>query len=221
MSERIITTVAGEELELHPYRAVYWAAQRCLWLADLHLGKAAHFQRAGLAVSSRVADKNWERLYHLLDVYHPETVIFLGDLFHSAYNREWDVLGHFIRNFYRVRFHLVRGNHDILEEEHYQDFGIHLHEKSLSWGPFDFTHEPREEQPQPLQYNVAGHIHPAVRMFGKANQSLRLPCFYFGEYQGLMPAFGAFTGTAVIRPQRSDQVFLIADDRIIAAENTD
>lgn len=217
MGEAVITTIAGEELHLHPYRAVYWPAQQALWLADLHLGKASHFQKAGLAVPSQVADKNWERLYHLLDLYHPQSVVFLGDLFHSSYNREWEVLGHFMRNFYRIRFHLVRGNHDILQQDHYADHGIKVHEDRFAWDPFVFTHEPLEQRHESL-YNLAGHIHPAVRMYGKAHQSLRLPCFYFGDNQGLLPAFGAFTGTAIIRPQRTDQVFLIVQDVIVKAE---
>lgn len=216
MSSAVITTIAGEELHLHPYRAVYWPAHQALLLADLHLGKAAHFQKAGLAVPSQVADKNWERLYHLLDLYHPQSVVFLGDLFHSSYNLEWEVLGHFVHNFYRIGFHLVRGNHDILQHDHYAEHGIKVHE-TLTWGPFLFTHEP-VDRPTDELYNVAGHIHPAVRLHGKANQSLRLPCFYFGAVQAILPAFGAFTGTAVIRPQRTDKVFLIVNDAIVAAE---
>jgi hypothetical protein len=32
---------------------------------------------------------------------------------------------------------------------------------------------------------------------------------------GVLPAFGAFTGTAVVRPRQGDQVFVIADGEVL------
>ncbi len=52
-------------------------------------------------------------------------------------------------------------------------------------------------------------------MRGKASQSLRLPCFYFGENGGIMPAFGEFTGTYTIKPKKGEKVFVIADDEVM------
>ncbi|HPR02141.1 MAG TPA: ligase-associated DNA damage response endonuclease PdeM [Saprospiraceae bacterium] len=208
--------VAGEELELHPYKSVYWQRRRALWIADLHLGKASHFNRAGIAVPEAVTDANWEHLYELLDRYHPRDVLFLGDLFHSQYNIEWDILGRFLRTFPGTRFHLIMGNHDILDDKHYQDLGLLLHEPYLEWAPFLFSHHPLEEVPEDW-YPVCGHIHPAVRLRGQAYQGLRVPCFYFGETQAILPAFGAFTGTGVIHPRRGDRIFMVADDEIIPA----
>ncbi|MGB3619143.1 MAG: phosphoesterase, partial [Catalinimonas sp.] len=63
-------------------------------------------------------------------------------------------------------------------------------------------------------YALAGHLHPAVRLNG-GGASLRLPCYWFGAQQGLLPAFGAFTGTATVRPRAGDGVFVIAEEQVM------
>ncbi len=45
--------------------------------------------------------------------------------------------------------------------------------------------------------------------------SVRLPCFWFGPRVGVLPSFGAFTGSALVRPRAGDQVFVVADDEVI------
>ena len=67
-----------------------------------------------------------------------------------------------------------------------------------------------------MQYNLSGHLHPGVNLRGKARQSVTLPCFYFGEQAGLLPAFGTFTGIARIQPKKNDKVFAIVEDKVIA-----
>jgi len=64
-------------------------------------------------------------------------------------------------------------------------------------------------------YNLAGHVHPGFRLSGKAKQALTLPCFYFGEDGGLLPAFGAFTGLSRIEPKVNDQIYVIVDQSIV------
>ncbi|MDX1672145.1 MAG: hypothetical protein R3211_07370 [Balneolaceae bacterium] len=64
-------------------------------------------------------------------------------------------------------------------------------------------------------YLLSGHIHPAVKLRGKARQSMKLPCFYFGKQQGVLPAFGHFTGTHVIKPQPDDRVYAIVNQRVV------
>jgi metallophosphoesterase superfamily enzyme len=63
---------------------------------------------------------------------------------------------------------------------------------------------------------LAGHVHPAVRVGGRGRDRLRLPCFWFGPRVGVLPAFGAFTGTHTITPAPGDRVFAVADDRVLA-----
>jgi DNA ligase-associated metallophosphoesterase len=206
----------GQTFHLHPFRALYWEEASTLLLADLHLGKAAHFRRAGIPVPRGVSDENWDRLLSLLVDFTPKKVLFLGDLFHSDYNPEWESLGQLKAQFEEISFSLVLGNHDRLDRRHYEAARLQIYEEPLAWGPFLFSHHPLEAIPAE-KYNLAGHIHPCVRLRGAGRQWLRLPCFYFGERKGILPAFGAFTGLGDIEVQNGDRVFVIAEDRVVAA----
>lgn len=85
----------------------------------------------------------------------------------------------------------------------------------LFLNPFIFTHEPPTFPDPSAGYILSGHVHPAVRLKGKSRQSLKLPCFYFGEKNGLLPAFGQFTGTSVIEPAPGSEVFVIVEEKVI------
>lgn len=203
-----------QTLHLHSFHAIFWEEQQILLLADLHLGKAAHFRKGGLPVPATAGDSNWDRLQSLLFDIQPARVLFLGDLFHSDYNPVWEDLGQLIQQFEDISFELIPGNHDILEDPYYQAAGLTLHPLILEIPPFYLTHHPQAEIPKDF-YNLCGHIHPSVRLRGAARQSLRLPCFYFGKNQGILPAFGAFTGMANIAVREGDRVFVIASNEVM------
>jgi uncharacterized protein len=209
----ICVTIASETFSLCLQRAVYWHGKSILILADLHLGKVNHFRKAGVPVPIKANDKNIEQLVELLQQTKPERVIFLGDLFHSHYNSEWEVFGQLIQHFSEISFELVLGNHDVMSEHQYTKHKISLHNE-LVIAPFLLTHHPIENYEGAL-YNLAGHVHPGVMLTGKGKQQLTLPCFYFGEHQGILPAFGVFTGLARIAPKTNDQVFIIVDNKIL------
>jgi DNA ligase-associated metallophosphoesterase len=203
----------GEKLILLPEKAIFWPEKNVLLIADLHLGKANHFRKHGIAVPT--LRKNLEILAALIGYWKPGRVIFLGDLFHSDHNASWDAFGACIRRF-PISFELVKGNHDILPEEEYRKFGIKIYEEFLNEKPFLFSHIPLEEKNIPAgAYVLAGHIHPGIRLFGNGRQRLRLPCFCFGESQGLLPAFGEFTGLHVLEPGKKEQVFAVAGDDVV------
>ncbi|MFT7084537.1 MAG: DNA ligase-associated metallophosphoesterase [Vicingaceae bacterium] len=205
--------IRGEKLFLLPEKAIYWEAKGLLIIADLHLGKSAHFRKNGIAVPTKVEDRNWYLLHHLFQKIQPKRVHFLGDLFHSTHNKEWDVFRHLIQQYYAIQFELTIGNHDILNPELYRELKFKLF-NSLVENPFIFTHEPLETANK--FYNLAGHIHPGVQLKGKGNQKHRLACFYFGKNGGLLPAFGSFTGLATIKVKKTDQIFVVAKNKVIA-----
>ncbi|HYG02213.1 MAG TPA: ligase-associated DNA damage response endonuclease PdeM [Chryseosolibacter sp.] len=206
--------ILGEEVSLFPQKVMFWKKHGILLVADLHLGKVNHFRRSGIPVPARANDHNLEMLVDVVTLTHPSRVIFLGDLFHSHYNPEWEVFGELVKHFSAISFELVIGNHDIMSDLQYARKGIILHEQ-LIIGPFIFTHHPLEDIPSNA-YNIAGHIHPGVHLRGKGKQAMTLPCFYFGLRQGLLPAFGTFTGLARIAPKKNDKVFVVADNKIMA-----
>jgi uncharacterized protein len=210
----MLIEIQNEELRLLPQKAVFWKKYDMLLLADLHLGKVNHFRKSGYAVPSKANDHNVELLVEIISLAKPKRVVCLGDLFHSYYNPEWEVFGELVNHFSGISFELVLGNHDVMSDRQYERKRIYLHDE-LRLGPFIFTHHPMENIPED-GYNLAGHIHPGIVLTGKGRQSLKLPCFYFGARQGLLPAFGKFTGLATIYPQKEDKIFVVADDKVIS-----
>jgi uncharacterized protein len=206
--------ILDEQIVLFPQKALFWKKYEILIIADVHFGKVNHFRKAGIAVPQKANDKNLEQLVELMLLTEPKRVVFLGDLFHSHYNPEWEVFGELVKHFKAVSFELVLGNHDIMSDHQYIRKGILLHDE-LRLGPFLFTHHPLEELNENL-YNIAGHLHPGVVLRGKGRQALTLPCFLFGTNQGLLPAFGSFTGLARISPKKDDKIFVVADDKILS-----
>lgn len=205
--------IYDEHIELFPQKAMFWKKYGTLFLADVHLGKINHFRRSGIAVPVQANERNLEQLVELIQATHPKRVVFLGDLFHSHYNPEWEVFGELVKHFENVSFELVVGNHDIMSDQQYIRKGIVCHDK-LMIGPFLFTHHPVEEIPDSL-YNFSGHLHPGVVLRGRGRQAVTLPCFCFGSRQALLPAFGEFTGLAKIRPKKDDRIFVVADNRVL------
>lgn len=206
--------VKDQNLELLSYKAIYWPKHNLLLLADLHLGKTNHFRRSGIAVPNNPNEDNLERFIKLLQSYKPARVLFMGDLFHSHYNQEWEVFGQTLKNFPEISFELIMGNHDILSEYQYLKHALLIHEQPIVIDEFILSHEPLDEIPPGL-YNLAGHIHPGVSLRGRGRQGITLPCFWFGEQQALLPAFGAFTGLAKQMPKEGDQVFVVVEDQVV------
>ncbi|MDH4051475.1 MAG: ligase-associated DNA damage response endonuclease PdeM, partial [Rubrivivax sp.] len=143
-------------------------------------------------------------------------LVFLGDLLHSARARSpatWAAVQRWRDQQPGLRLTLVRGNHDRHAGDPPPAWDVHCIDEPLMLGPFALCHHPA---PQPGAYVLAGHLHPAVRLGGRAHDRLRLPCFHFGARVGVLPAFGAFTGSHVVLPQPGDRVFVVHDDRVRA-----
>jgi DNA ligase-associated metallophosphoesterase len=207
--------IAGEKLVLLPERAAFWPARATLFVADFHLGKAASFRAAGIPMPSGTTSENVERLGRALDRTHARHVVFLGDFLHSAEGRAPRTLERFAswrEERKSVALTIVRGNHDKKAGDPPGEWNVACVEAGESLGPFVLNHEPG---PSRRGYALAGHIHPAVRLSASGEASLRLPCFWFGVRCGVLPAFGAFTGSAVVRPRAGDQVFVIAEKEVL------
>ncbi len=207
--------VAGERLVLLAERAAWWPAARTLFVADFHLGKAASFRSAGIPLPAGTTADNVDRLDRALAGKPAEHLVFLGDFLHSAQGRAPATLDRFAgwrASREELAITLVRGNHDDRAGDPPAEWDVRCVNPGEAMGPFALVHEPG---PVRGGYALAGHIHPAVRLSERGGQSLRLPCFWFGPRVGVLPSFGAFTGSAVVRPSAGDQVFVVADDQVL------
>ena len=213
-------TLKHQRLWMLPQKALYWQKRKILFLADLHIGKAGHFRKHGIAVPGEVSTSNLKKLDNILDITSAEHLVVLGDLFHSNMNREWKQFVEWRKQYRELEVSLVVGNHDILDSENYHTSVINVFRK-MRLDPFLLVHDLNQlngnRNERNGHYILSGHIHPAVQLRGQARQAMKLPCFYFGDDYGILPAFGGFTGTHVIEPTDEDRVYLIVDSQILPA----
>ena len=210
----IVFDYKGMELTLLPEKAVWIESLRVLLLADLHFGKASHFRKAGIPIPEQVHDLDYIRIEKLIRKHNPAHTYFLGDLFHSSWNEQWEDLGAFLPQFPESTFHLVLGNHDILPPEKYRDSSIQVYRNAVVLESFLLSHEPTT--PPLGLLNICGHIHPGILLKGKAKQSVRIPIFHFSEDCLVLPSFGNFTGLFLINGKKTDYVWGIAEERVIS-----
>jgi len=193
-SESTTSTVrwAGELLHLLPERALWWPAAGMLFVADLHLGKAATYRALGQPVPGGTTQENLARLDALIARWSPRRIVFLGDFLHAAQARTvlagvqaWRE-GHA-----GIAMTLVRGNHDSRAGDPPEALGIEVVDEPHLMGPFACCHHP---QPHATHFVLAGHLHPVCRLYGPGRDRVRLPCFVSETGQAVLPAFGEFTG---------------------------
>ena len=207
-------SLLDQQLVLLPEKAMYWEEFKTLVISDLHLGKSGHFRKHGIAVPESVNESNIQRLDVLTRQLTPEKIIFLGDLFHSQYNAEFESFKHWRRSHAGIDMVLTIGNHDIISRLEFKKTGLEC-VNTLRMGPFLFMHDESDDQLNTSTITVSGHIHPAIKLKTKGRQSIYSPCYYIGGTNILLPAFGTFTGTFLVEPTQNDRVFAVVEDKVI------
>lgn len=192
-------------------KAIHLPDYDMLLIADLHFGKVEHFRKNGIGIPNGSSEKDFATLKALVLKVNAKNVVFLGDLFHSDFNNAWYGFQNLLKELKQFVFHLVIGNHDIMDINSYKSLVL---SHQMEVGNLILTHEPLDVIVKE-KYNLCGHIHPGVKLRGKGRQNLRLPCFYFGKHMGILPAFGSFTGLHILKPLKDDQVFVVNGDIIV------
>jgi DNA ligase-associated metallophosphoesterase len=205
---------SGTVLHLLPGKAIWIEESSTLLIADVHFGKASHFRKSGIPIPEPVHINDLQGIKMLIEKYSPTDFYILGDLFHSEWNEQWDLLTNFLSNFSETNFHLIKGNHDVLSPIAYRQSLFKIHEKPVDLGNLFLTHEPAAQIPEG-KLNLCGHIHPGVLLRGKGRQSIRISCFHLSENQLILPAFGSFTGLALVKRKPKDQIFGISGEKVI------
>lgn len=206
----------GAELHLLPGKAAWWPAERTLLVADAHIGKAVSYRRLGVPVPEATTAGTLDALDALLAGYAARRIVFLGDLLHSRHAHDAQTLAAFAR--WReareeLELVLVRGNHDDRAGDPPPAWGVQCVDEpyALPSAPgLSLCHHP---EPRPGVQVLAGHHHPCVTI-GRGFERLRLPCFHFGAWVAVLPAFGVFTGMHPIDAEPGDRVFVVADNAV-------
>jgi uncharacterized protein len=200
MKGELTVEVAGEHVTLLPERALFWPRMHTLFVADVHWGKAATFRAASIALPGGTTSDDLARLGAAVaraGAPGPRTLAAVSEW--RARNAELEVV-------------LVRGNHDRGAGDPPPEWGFACLDAPALDPPFVLSHHPGDSAEG---YLLAGHIHPAVQLVGAARQRMKLPCFLFGPRVGILPAFGGFTGTALVVPQPGDRVYVVVEDEVI------
>ncbi|MBS1748973.1 MAG: ligase-associated DNA damage response endonuclease PdeM [Bacteroidetes bacterium] len=204
-----------QTLWLSANRTVFWEEEKSLILADLHFGKTGHFRKAGIGVPQTIYKEDLQCLIATIQFFKPVRLIVVGDMFHSKENTEHDLFEKWRNDLSSLEVHLVKGNHDILNEKWYKKAGIVLHDNQLIIKDFIFLHDYTQHRMKNFEkYSFCGHIHPGIRLSGIARQGLLLPCFHFESTTCTLPAFSKFTGTSNVKRKAGDKVFAIAEDKV-------
>lgn len=201
----------GEVFKLSPKKFAFWEGERILFIADCHFGKIAHFRKSGIGVPTLAGTETFSQIHHILLEVKPLRLVILGDIFHSDFNLDFERFGIWRKQFPEIVFDLVLGNHDKAGFLHLHAMGLNIH-MELSIGPFFCTHEPDFKSEK--GFNLCGHIHPGVSLYGSGRQHLKVPCFWKGENHLCFPSFGAFTGCVAVKPNKQDQLYAISGTKI-------
>ena len=203
--------IKQQRIQLLPEGAAYWVNTKSLLIADAHLGKIAHFRKNGFAVPPQIQYSFYKKMETLLATLSVKRIFFLGDLFHSDRNKEWERFSEWNQqnSFPSI---LVKGNHDILPDFLLEQSGLRVEEEWFEAG-LCLTHHPQQKVDH---VNLCGHVHPGVRLQGQGRQRLKVPCFFYRPNQLILPAFGVFTGLHIMQPSTEDQVYALGEKHVLA-----
>jgi uncharacterized protein len=212
MTSDMEITLKDEKFFLLFHKALYRPSKKQLILSDLHLGKVSHFRKQGIPLPPQSHLKDLDKLNFLLVIWKPRTVLILGDLFHSNYNREWLWFKSLLMEYPEIEFILVQGNHDVLDPAEYQLPNL-FNADEIEEDDFVFSHAPLADPGNKL--NFCGHLHPGIRLTGIARQSITLPCFYNNHRHFILPAFGNLTGLNIIDRDAGADVYPVTHETVV------
>ncbi len=210
MEVSVRQVLAGETVELLGDRALYRPARRALLIADLHLGKADVFRRAGIGLPAGGTGHDLDRLDALLAQRPADTLWILGDLLHgpaprAAWHRRW---GAWRERHAGLRVVAIRGNHDRALRG--AGLAIEAAGEQVEDGPFLLRHEPFAH---PRLHVLCGHLHPLAALPGLPR---RWPAFWLRTGVSVLPAFSQFTAGVVPTLLAGEQLVACVEGTAIA-----
>ncbi len=190
--------VAGEACVLRCSGALWLPDHRALIASDLHLEKGSAFAVRGQMLPPYDSPATLAKLEAEIEALDPVRVVLLGDSFHDSKavgrlsNEDRDRVARLALDRDWV---WLEGNHDLVALEGALDTLPGRVVTTMTLGPLTLIHEPQSGE---AVGEIAGHLHPAVRVAAHG-RGVRRPCFVTDGQRLVMPAFGAFTGGLDVR----------------------
>lgn len=215
MPSSVRIELQGETVELHGDRALYWPRLQRLLIADLHLGKADVFRRAGIGLPRGGTAHDLLRLSALIDTTRARAVWILGDVLHGAVpEAAWRIAWETWRARHRdVHVAALSGNHDRALGKAGLD--IELLGPGIDEAGFALRHEP---QAHGSSHVICGHLHPVIGIRGIRR---RFPCFWMRHGVTVLPAFSQFTGGFLLPPSPNDRVVACVDGDAVLVRSSE
>lgn len=191
-------------LHLMPERAAFEPATGTLFVADVHLGKAAVFRARGLPVPQGTTTATLARLSQALDRSQARQLVVLGDFLHareSHASATLAALSSWRQRHPQLHCLVIEGNHDRHAGRVQASLGIPSSTEPYAHGLLRGVHHPPQAgtDTPPGTLTLAGHVHPVLHLRGRTD-SLRLPIFWLHHGVLTLPAFGEFTGGFAVNP---------------------
>ena len=76
----------GTKIELYASQVIFIPQTKELLISDVHIGKAEYFQLNGIPLTNNEDENNINRIYKLINQFKPRKLVILGDLFHSRFS---------------------------------------------------------------------------------------------------------------------------------------
>ncbi len=204
-----------DDLVLDSRRALWMPKERTLVLADFFLGLGAARRRKVEVMPSPTQFDLWERVFALLNEYHPEQVVLLGDLKPNQGTLEGEEAEELAGAFRKLakgggKVIQVAGHPERLEGPIMRNNGVRVVE-TYKVGPYTLMHRrrmfvyPRHDDPRGCWINGGLHplfVQPAKLPDGGENW-MRLPAFLHTGYALVLPPFVPYAqGHEVMQPER-------------------
>ncbi len=209
--------LADETLTLLPERAVWWATQKTLFIADLHFGKEATFRAAAIPIPDQTV-QTVNRLSALIDETRAARLVILGDLIHARKGRclqTFETIAAWRGRHSSLEIILVRGNHDESAGDPPASWKMKCVSEPHQLSPFVLKHHPERGDAEIV---LAGHLHPAVKLTGTGRDSAKLPCFLLRDDVLTLPAFSSFVDGASLRVSAADKIYGICENQIVCLQ---
>lgn len=212
--------LGGHTFELLGDGGLFWPKHSALLVADLHLGKDATFRSFGIGVPCGSTEATLSRVSKMLDATGASELFVLGDLCHARSSLSQGTRDAFVRfqtQHADVSLNLVEGNHDRSTGHLPVDWRIELVGSTLHLDGVAMVHEPAA-CPADSTIVIGGHLHPAYEFSHLGETTGKLPCFWYSQSERslTLPACGQWTGTMRVQPRKSDRIWLLADDQVLA-----
>jgi DNA ligase-associated metallophosphoesterase len=182
-------SLAGARLTARASGALWWAEERLLAVADLHLCRSERLaRRGGALLPPYETAATLDRLAGEIAALDPARVVCLGDSFDDCAAGAAIAAADAARLTALIAgrdWTWIAGNHDPAP--------LALpgaHRAELALGPLTFRHQAARDA---VPGEVSGHWHPKLRLALRSGAVSR-PCFLADETRLILPAFGAYTG---------------------------